>query len=135
MLLEQQVRRNDAEMEEEEFWQNELQIEQESERQLRQKLGELHTALRDCEAKLAEYIARVQVRRGNEEKKQQQMKRFSNTNKDVPLAFLLQNMEVGVEQERLQQEAELDVKVNEEEVTTQTHKDAQLGQILEISNW
>lgn len=30
-------------------------------------------------------------------------------------------MEVGVEQERLQQEAELDVKVNEEEVTTQTH--------------
>lgn len=43
-------------------------------------------------------------------------------------------MEVGVEQERLQQEAELDVKVNEEEVTTQTHKDAQFGQILEISN-
>lgn len=29
-------------------------------------------------------------------------------------------MEVGVEQERLQQEAEVDVKVNEEEVTTQT---------------
>lgn len=30
-------------------------------------------------------------------------------------------MEVGVEQERLQQEAELDVKINEEEVTTRTH--------------
>lgn len=29
-------------------------------------------------------------------------------------------MEVGVEQERLQHEAELDVKINEEEVTTQT---------------
>lgn len=63
MLLEQQVRRNDAEMEEEEFWQNELQIEQESERQLRHKLAELQAALRDCEAKLAEYLARVQVRR------------------------------------------------------------------------
>lgn len=61
MLLEQQVRRNDAEMEEEEFWQNELQIEQESERQLRHKLAELQVALRDCEAKLAEYLARVQV--------------------------------------------------------------------------
>lgn len=62
MLLEQQVRRNVAEMEEEEFWQNELLIEQESERQLRQKLGELQAALRDCEAKLDEYIGRVQVR-------------------------------------------------------------------------
>lgn len=92
LLLEQQVRRNVAEMEEEEFWQNELQIEQESERQLRQKLGELQAALRDCEAKLDEYIGRVQ------------------------------SMEVGVEQERLQQEAELDVKVNEEEVRTQLDK-------------
>lgn len=64
MLLEQQVRRNDAEMEEEEFWQNELQIEQESERQLRQKLGELQAALRDCELKLAEYLARLQVSGG-----------------------------------------------------------------------
>lgn len=62
LLLEQQVRRNVAEMEEEEFWQNELLIEQESERQLRQKLGELQAALRDCEAKLDEYIGRVQVR-------------------------------------------------------------------------
>lgn len=63
VLLEQQVRRNDAEMEEEEFWQNELQIEQESERQLRHKLAELQAALRDCEAKLGEYLTRVQVRR------------------------------------------------------------------------
>lgn len=61
MLLEQQVRRNDAEMEEEEFWQNELQIEQESETQLRQKLAELQGGVRECEAKLAEYSARIQV--------------------------------------------------------------------------
>ncbi|XP_069012846.1 ras association domain-containing protein 8b isoform X2 [Embiotoca jacksoni] len=61
LLLEQQARRNDAEMEEEEFWQNELQIEQESERQLRQQLAELQARVRDCEAKLSEYLARVQV--------------------------------------------------------------------------
>lgn len=39
-----------------------------------------------------------------------------------------------MEQERLQQEAELDVKVNEEEVTTQTNTDTQFGQIFKISN-
>uniref|UniRef100_A0A4W6CME9 Ras association domain family member 8b n=1 Tax=Lates calcarifer TaxID=8187 RepID=A0A4W6CME9_LATCA len=92
LLLEQQVRRNDAEMEEEEFWQNELQIEQESERQLRQQLAELQSRVRDCEAKLSESLARIQ------------------------------NMETGLEQERLQQEAELNQKVNEEEVQAQLEK-------------
>lgn len=61
LLLENQVRRNDAEMEEEEFWQNELQIEQESERQLRQQLAELQGHVRDCEDKLSDYLARIQV--------------------------------------------------------------------------
>ncbi|XP_008281156.1 ras association domain-containing protein 8b [Stegastes partitus] len=92
LLLEQQVRRNDAEMEEEEFWQNELQIEQESEHQLRQQLAELQGRVRDCEAKLSEYLARIQ------------------------------NMESGLEQERLQQEAELHQRVNEEEVHAQLEK-------------
>lgn len=92
LLLEQQVRRNDAEMEEEEFWQNELQIEQESERQLRQQLAELQGGVRDCEVKLSEYLARIQ------------------------------SMEAGLEQERLQQEAELNQKVNEEEVQAQLEK-------------
>ncbi|KAG7222183.1 hypothetical protein INR49_016581 [Caranx melampygus] len=92
LLLQQQVRRNDAEMEEEEFWHNELQIEQESERQLRQQLVELQGRVRDCEAKLSEYLARIQ------------------------------SMETGLEQERLQQEAELNQKINEEEVQTQLEK-------------
>lgn len=61
LLLEQQVRRNDAEMDEEEFWQNELQIEQESERQLRQQLVELQARVHDCEDKLSEYLASIQV--------------------------------------------------------------------------
>ncbi|XP_039457353.1 ras association domain-containing protein 8b isoform X1 [Oreochromis aureus] len=92
LLLEQQVRRNDAEMEEEEFWQNELQIEQESEWQLRQQLAELQGRVRDCEAKLSEYLAHIQ------------------------------SMEAGVEQEQLQQEAELKQRVNEEEVQAQLEK-------------
>ncbi|KAF3705090.1 Ras association domain-containing protein 8 Carcinoma-associated protein HOJ-1 -like protein [Channa argus] len=92
LLLEQQVRRNDAEMEEEEFWQNELQIEQESERQLRQQLSELQACVRDCEAKLTEYLARIQ------------------------------SMETGLEQDRLQQEDELNQKINEEEVQAQLEK-------------
>ncbi|XP_034019415.1 ras association domain-containing protein 8b [Thalassophryne amazonica] len=77
LLLEQQVRRNDTEMEEEEFWQNELQIEQESERQLRRQLAELHGHVRDCEAKLSEYLT------------------------------CLKSMEVCLEKERQQKEAEL----------------------------
>lgn len=92
LLLDQQVRRNDAEVEEEEFWQNELQIEQECEQQLQQQLAELQGCVRDCEAKLSEYLARIQ------------------------------SMEAGLEQERLQQEAELKQKVNEEEVHTQLEK-------------
>ena len=55
------MRRNEAEMEEEVFWQNELQIEQESEHQLRQQLSELQVRVRDCEAKLSEYLAHIQV--------------------------------------------------------------------------
>ncbi|KAM4523420.1 ras association domain-containing protein 8b isoform 2-T2 [Fundulus diaphanus] len=92
LVLEQQVRRNNAEMEEEEFWQNELHIEQESERQLRQQLAELQGRVRNCEAKLSEYLTRIQ------------------------------SMETGLEQERLQQEAELNLKVKEEEVQVQLEK-------------
>lgn len=59
--MEQLVRRNDKEMEEEEFWHNELLIEQESEQQLRVKLAELQGCVRDCEAKLEQYLARIEV--------------------------------------------------------------------------
>ncbi|XP_021432680.1 ras association domain-containing protein 8 [Oncorhynchus mykiss] len=58
--LEQQLRRNEVEMSEEEFWQNELQIEQESERQLREQLQELIGRVRECEARLGEYLTRIQ---------------------------------------------------------------------------
>lgn len=61
LLLEQLARRNHKEMEEEEFWQNELLIEQESEQQLRVKLAELQSCVRDCEAKLEQYLAHIEV--------------------------------------------------------------------------
>nr|XP_057934274.1 ras association domain-containing protein 8b isoform X2 [Doryrhamphus excisus] len=89
LLLEQQVRRNDAEMEEEEFWQNELSIEQENERQLRQQLAELQARVRDCEGKLAEYLAHIQ------------------------------SMEAALEEECLQQEDQLSHMINEEELEAQ----------------
>lgn len=59
--MEQLVRRNDKEMEEEEFWQNELLIEQESEQRLRVRLAELQSCVHDCEAKLEQYLARIEV--------------------------------------------------------------------------
>nr|XP_020455337.1 ras association domain-containing protein 8 [Monopterus albus]XP_020455338.1 ras association domain-containing protein 8 [Monopterus albus] len=89
LLLEQEVRRNNVEMEEEEFWQNKLQLEQESEQRLQQQLAELQGHMCDCAAKLSEYFT------------------------------CIQSMEAGLEQERLQQETELNQKVNEEEVQAQ----------------
>ncbi|XP_077565880.1 ras association domain-containing protein 8b isoform X2 [Stigmatopora nigra] len=64
LFLEQQVRRNDAEMDEEEFWQDELLVEQESERRLRQQLAQLQVRVRDCEAELSQYLARIQSMEG-----------------------------------------------------------------------
>ncbi|KAM6896663.1 ras association domain-containing protein 8b isoform 1-T3 [Lycodopsis pacificus] len=82
LLLEQQVRRNDAEMEEEEFWQNELQIERESERQLRQQLVELQGRVRDCEAKLSEYLAHIESMEGGLEQEQQEAELNQRVNEE-----------------------------------------------------
>ncbi|KAK9525672.1 hypothetical protein VZT92_016357 [Zoarces viviparus] len=82
LLLEQQVRRNDAEMEEEEFWQNELQIERESERQLRQQLVELQGRVRDCEAKLSEYLAHIGSMEGGLEQEQQEAELNQRVNEE-----------------------------------------------------
>ena len=61
LLLQQQLQRSETEVEEEEFWLNELHIEQESERQLRLQLGELQGRVHEVTARLLEYLARVQV--------------------------------------------------------------------------
>ncbi|XP_028603427.2 ras association domain-containing protein 8 [Podarcis muralis] len=57
--LEQKIKRNEVEIEEEEFWENELQIEQENEKQLKEQLQEIRHRILDCESKLKEYVAQI----------------------------------------------------------------------------
>lgn len=59
--LERQLRKNEVEMEEEEFWASELQIELESERQLEDRLEELRGRLQCAEVELGDRMALVQV--------------------------------------------------------------------------
>lgn len=61
LRLEKHLRKNEVEMEEEEFWATELQIELESERQLEERLQELRGRLQGCELDIEEKLAVVQV--------------------------------------------------------------------------
>ncbi|XP_053719317.1 ras association domain-containing protein 8-like isoform X1 [Synchiropus splendidus] len=60
LMLEQQVRKNNTEIEEEEFWQDEFQMELESEQLLRLQLEQLQHQLLDCEQKLSEHLVYIQ---------------------------------------------------------------------------
>lgn len=72
LRLERRVRKNEVEMEEEEFWASELQIEMESERQLEERLQELRDRLQGCELDIEERMSLVQgVEAGLEEEKLQ----------------------------------------------------------------
>uniref|UniRef100_A0A8C8SWQ9 Ras association domain family member 8 n=1 Tax=Pelusios castaneus TaxID=367368 RepID=A0A8C8SWQ9_9SAUR len=57
--LEQKIKRNEVEIEEEEFWENELQIEQENEKQLKEQLLEIRQRILECESKLKDYVAQI----------------------------------------------------------------------------
>ncbi|GLD60201.1 ras association domain-containing protein 7-like protein [Lates japonicus] len=56
--LEQAMRRNQAELAHEEYWEEELQVEVEKERGMRRKLGELHAKLDECGRRLHEFSVR-----------------------------------------------------------------------------
>ncbi|XP_029289897.1 ras association domain-containing protein 7 [Cottoperca gobio] len=56
--MEQAVRRNQAELAHEQYWEEELQAEVERERGMRRKLGELHAKLDDCGRRLHEFSVR-----------------------------------------------------------------------------
>ncbi|XP_029378704.1 ras association domain-containing protein 8 [Echeneis naucrates] len=56
--LEQMMRRNEAELAHEQYWEKELQAEVEKERGMRRKLGELHAKLDDCGRRLHEFSVR-----------------------------------------------------------------------------
>ncbi|KAI1882246.1 hypothetical protein AGOR_G00248710 [Albula goreensis] len=92
LRLEQRVRKNDVEIEEEEFWENELQIEQENEKQLQERLQELRGRIQECEAKLGDYLARIR------------------------------GMEAGLEAERLQMEMQEAQQIDEEELRAKVLK-------------
>ncbi|XP_015679909.1 ras association domain-containing protein 8 [Protobothrops mucrosquamatus] len=59
LKLEQKIKRNEVEIEEEEFWENELQIEQENEKQLKEQLQEIRQRILDCESKLKDYVVQI----------------------------------------------------------------------------
>lgn len=72
LRLEKHLQKNEVEMEEEEFWATELQIELESERQLEDRLQELRMRLQGCELEIQEKLAMVQgVEAGLEEERVQ----------------------------------------------------------------
>lgn len=76
--LEKQVRRNKVEIEEEEFWATELEIERESERQLQERIQELSSRLRGCEVDLEQRLMSLQgVEAGIEAQKQHKENRES----------------------------------------------------------
>ncbi|KAK7891096.1 hypothetical protein WMY93_023059 [Mugilogobius chulae] len=64
LRLEKHLRKNEVEMEEEEFWATELQIELESERQLEDRLQELRMRLQGCEQEIHDKMAMVQFALG-----------------------------------------------------------------------
>ncbi|XP_038625504.1 ras association domain-containing protein 8 [Tachyglossus aculeatus] len=57
--LEQRIKRNDVEIEEEEFWENELQIEQENEKQLKDQLRDIRQRVLEWDGKLRGYLAQI----------------------------------------------------------------------------
>lgn len=59
LKLEQKIKRNEVEIEEEEFWENELQIEQENEKQLKEQLQEMRQRIMECENKLKDYMSQI----------------------------------------------------------------------------
>lgn len=72
LRLEKHLQKNEVEMEEEEFWATELQIELESERQLEERLQELRLRMQGCEQEIQEKLALVQrVEAGLEEERVQ----------------------------------------------------------------
>lgn len=60
LRLEQQVQQMETEVKEQEFWENELQLEQENERKLREQLQQLLIRFQECELELSVYMAQIQ---------------------------------------------------------------------------
>ncbi|MEE6477461.1 hypothetical protein FKM82_011519 [Ascaphus truei] len=82
--LEQKIKRNEVEIEEEEFWENELQIELENEKQLKEQLQELTQRIFQCEKQLKDYLKQIHsIESGIEAEKLQMEVQESQINEEV----------------------------------------------------
>ncbi|CAH2278473.1 ras association domain-containing 8 [Pelobates cultripes] len=82
--LEQKIKRNEVEIEEEEFWENELQIEMENEKQLQEQLQEITQRIFQCENQRKDYQAQIQhIGSGIEAEKLQLEVQESQINEEV----------------------------------------------------
>ncbi|XP_078409782.1 ras association domain-containing protein 8b [Cetorhinus maximus] len=83
LRLGQRIKKNEIEIEEEEFWENEWQIEQENENQLKEQLKEVKLRIKECEEKLKDYTWKIQkIGSGIEAEKLQQELRGAHVNEE-----------------------------------------------------
>uniref|UniRef100_UPI00398F4A1D ras association domain-containing protein 8b isoform X2 n=1 Tax=Pristiophorus japonicus TaxID=55135 RepID=UPI00398F4A1D len=83
LRLGQRIKKNAIEIEEEEFWENEWQIEQENENQLKEQLEEVSLRIGECEERLRDYTRKIrEVENGIETERLQQELRGAQVNEE-----------------------------------------------------
>ncbi|CAN2390361.1 Ras association [Pristimantis euphronides] len=81
---EQKIKRNNVEMGEEEFWENEFQIEVENEKQLKEQLQEMTQRMLQCESQLRDYHGQIQrIENGIEAERLQMVVQESQINEEI----------------------------------------------------
>lgn len=116
--LEQAVRRNQAELAHEDFWQEELRVEAEREKAVRRRLGELHAKMDDCGRRLhgiAVRAAQLEQDVERERRREEEGQTWANGEEEESLA-------VGVRAELQSQErqgAELEEQLSESQTVVE----------------
>ncbi|CAN2387167.1 Ras association domain-containing protein 8 [Pristimantis euphronides] len=81
---EQKIKRNNVEIGEEEFWENEFQIEVENEKQLKEQLQEMTQRMLQCESQLRDYHGQIQrIENGIEAERLQMVVQESQINEEI----------------------------------------------------
>ncbi|XP_073423546.1 ras association domain-containing protein 8 [Dendrobates tinctorius] len=81
---EQKIKRNDVEIGEEEFWENEFQIEVENEKQLQEQLEEMTQRMRQCEGQLKDHLSKIQsIESGIEAERLQMVMQEAQINEEI----------------------------------------------------
>lgn len=81
---EQKIKRNDVEIGEEEFWENEFQIELENEKQLKEQLQEMTQRMLQCESQLRDYQSQIQsIESGIEAERLQKVVQEAQINEEI----------------------------------------------------